>query len=93
MVQRAQEARPYLRYRLADLTAEDGLSLRRVLDFVGLPTTCDPLTALRETPRESNRRSRDYSVCWQSLPNGALKDRVAQMALEYGFSVHELEQA
>jgi hypothetical protein len=87
----------YHRYRLEDLSRLETGALPRIVGLLG--QTYEPETyhrALEAIPTNYNtrpRRGRDPAIKWSSLPDGELKDGLLDLALKYGYTREELEEA
>lgn len=90
----SDRCRPALRYRVEVLSDVTTGILTMLLARLGATWTNGQLTsALEKYGTNFHTGARDYSVTWESLPNGLLKDEIARDAKEYGYSEWELKEA
>lgn len=84
----------YHRYRLEDLSDSATGTLPYVAGLLDRVLGVDDIErALAAVPRGYNARERDRSVTWETLPNVEAKNAVLELALGYGYTCEELEEA
>jgi hypothetical protein len=82
------EASPDVTYLRYGIESMDGALLRRIMDLIGVQCSDEELdTAVLDVSRSMNRRPRDESISWQSLPEGDAKKAVGELASRYGYSL------
>jgi hypothetical protein len=75
----------YLRYRIEDM---DESLLRRILDLIRVNYSDEDLqNVLQDVPRSVNRRPRNESISWATLPDGDAKRAVEELGSSYGYTV------
>jgi hypothetical protein len=83
----------YLAYRLEDLASGDSATLAQFARRISAGNVQQLSAALAHLPNDVNRRQRDGSIAFRSLPAGRWKDQLVQQAAGYGYSVVELERS
>lgn len=84
----------YHRYRVKDLGRLETGALAEVVGLLGRERSPEEYErAVGAVAKNINSRRRDQSVTWAALPEGDLKDRMAEAAQRYGYSRAELEDA
>ncbi len=74
----------YVSYRLEDMTDQDETTLEQVARRVDGLTAPRLARAIAHFPTDVNRRQRDHSISWSSMPDGSLKDQLLQQSIELG---------
>ena len=75
----------YLRYKVESISRP---LIRQIFTLLGSECNNDIIdNALSSVSRSTNTRLRDFSVSWETIPEGNTKETVKQLAIEYGYSL------
>jgi hypothetical protein len=78
-------------FRVEQISASASGELGRLLRFIGAVVDADAqAAALAKYGTTCHTGDRDESVTWDSLPDGELKDAIAEDAIEYGYTQDDL---
>lgn len=86
-------SRTYVRYQLEHLGKGRPETLQQIANRLPTTTAEAIAEAVASFRNDVNGRRRDESVSWDSLPAGELKSRIAKLALQYGYSQADLDDA
>jgi len=90
------EAHAKWQYRVEDIAWNDGVpnygTFGTLLGRLGVDVGKREANALGSHHLNINSRSRDSSITWRSLPEGGLKSRIYDKAVQYGYTQADLER-